>query len=1000
MDQFYFEEGYIESAYFGYVANAEAALSSSATLTASVKIANASGYFIEEYIAEDYFVSGNIKEAAAALSASASQSSDISVIRSASVSMSIVSTITATGIHLEGAELFAFTEAQLSVQANRIRDVNVEVSGVFTVAAEVVRIKSLSSDETAIFDAIINGLRSRAFQIETQAAFSLTATGIHLEGAELVAFTNAALTATAIKTAAAAITLNSSAALAIGQRPIEFKAGSVDAGRRQITTAVKKFGAGSLAISSNTTNLPNNLGYVEYFVPGTWLPTQFDENTRYLNFDFWIYKGNVTGTRPIISIYDNNGWIFSINSRIDSGNVGYISITYSNQTVLSDSVTSYVDGWAHVALTIGCRSSAVNSTAIWINGSRKKLTTALPLFNNNQSLALTMLVGARPDAPFNDSFNIDELRVTAGAATYNINSSTITVPTDRYWSSDNAYTAALLHYDSDYADDLGEKFDLAANLSASFTQTTLGIEPILFTASLNAAFTQSAQVEKLKLANSSMTAAFTQSAEAVKTAESAVTMSVSGEQTTAVIRLRPFSSDQQSAFTQTTESVKIVEVQSTQTAAFTQTTEAEANKPFSADLDLFAATLTAAAKVAVFFVNVDVVASQTASAVKNAAAQSTQAAAFTQTAAAVKAVEAASSITATFTQSTDVIRSRPFDSQLSTSTALSCDVIVVTVTDVNLSSATTVSVTADKITGYTADLPVSINQTAVAERIRSVDTAQSASFNQTVSATVEYSAAAALTASVALSVTAIHLEGAELTAFTNATLTCDPTLGVTFESSMSAAFTQSAAASRVARTDITFAQVTASIIAANQRIRNLSSVQTAQTVQISAGVVTRSASSNLAATFTIDAPVGEVMFAELVAFTNAALTVTAIKAVIASGAISSISALAVDGIRIKPLASTVTATLTLNAANQRIRGYNASVTTAASLVATPTLLFQLSATINSAMSFTAVVREIDIDVVNQYVYVIPNDIRLYSIPEEIWSRAVPEETRIYNVRRT
>lgn len=138
---------------------------------------------------EEYYV--YTAEAQSQQVASSTLSCDAGKITQAQADMVVTTVVTAMISHIEGADLFAFSESQLAAQVDRIRDNNIETSTVFAVSAEVSRIRSLVADQFAISDITVINERSRAFIIETQAAFSLVAeTGsIELATADLVSNT-------------------------------------------------------------------------------------------------------------------------------------------------------------------------------------------------------------------------------------------------------------------------------------------------------------------------------------------------------------------------------------------------------------------------------------------------------------------------------------------------------------------------------------------------------------------------------------------------------------------------------------------------------------------------------------------------------------------------------------------------------------------------------------------------------------------------------------------
>jgi hypothetical protein len=131
-DQLYIEIGYFEpEEYYVYVAEATAAPSDTFTVTASI---------------------GVIKAAAAELTAEFSQQGTIS--------------------HIQGADLFAFSEAQLQLAVDRIRDNNVDATAVFDTAVDYIRIVQSDSIAEAVFALDSDAERSRDYALDATAAFS------------------------------------------------------------------------------------------------------------------------------------------------------------------------------------------------------------------------------------------------------------------------------------------------------------------------------------------------------------------------------------------------------------------------------------------------------------------------------------------------------------------------------------------------------------------------------------------------------------------------------------------------------------------------------------------------------------------------------------------------------------------------------------------------------------------------------------------------------------
>lgn len=172
VDQFYFEDGYVESSFFVYQAEAIIGLgpyfepnyitvnyledrSSFSTLYCDAEIVVGMLIEAQSYPTSEFTVSAVATKSVDATAAFASQFTQ--------------STIGSRGRDID---LFAFSNAAIAVAVDRIRENNVNVSLTFDVATDYVVVRTADSDVDAIFSAIINGLRSRDTSLETQAAFS------------------------------------------------------------------------------------------------------------------------------------------------------------------------------------------------------------------------------------------------------------------------------------------------------------------------------------------------------------------------------------------------------------------------------------------------------------------------------------------------------------------------------------------------------------------------------------------------------------------------------------------------------------------------------------------------------------------------------------------------------------------------------------------------------------------------------------------------------------
>ena len=208
---------------------------------------------------EEYYV--YTAEAQSQQAVSSTLSCDAGKITQAQADMVVTTVITATISHIEGADLFAFSESQLAAQVDRIRDNNIETSTVFAVSTEVSRIRSLVADQFAISDITVINERSRAFIIETQAAFSLVAetSSIELASADLVSTITLTSLESVTKGFIAQLDLTSAAVIDIA-RTRDFDS------NQSVTTETSALGTATkdaIASLNNTTELQCIISHIE-----------------------------------------------------------------------------------------------------------------------------------------------------------------------------------------------------------------------------------------------------------------------------------------------------------------------------------------------------------------------------------------------------------------------------------------------------------------------------------------------------------------------------------------------------------------------------------------------------------------------------------------------------------------------------------------------------------------------------------------------------------------
>jgi len=79
VDQTYFEDGYVVTGFFTYTANAVVEINSAFSPSFTVDIADSTGYYIPDYIAEGYVTGGIVREASAVLESAFSPSFTVDI---------------------------------------------------------------------------------------------------------------------------------------------------------------------------------------------------------------------------------------------------------------------------------------------------------------------------------------------------------------------------------------------------------------------------------------------------------------------------------------------------------------------------------------------------------------------------------------------------------------------------------------------------------------------------------------------------------------------------------------------------------------------------------------------------------------------------------------------------------------------------------------------------------------------------------------------------------
>ena len=154
----YFEIGYIDESYFVRIADAESAISTTASMSCA---------------------GGVIKQAVVVIDSAFTTSIVANPIRNNGISITVTTTLEAT--------------------PSRIRDNNIAVSSVFSIATSASRIYNVGSSEEAVFDISANGSRTRNSQAAITAAFSSILTAKITTDEQVNLSTSSTLEVTAIR---------------------------------------------------------------------------------------------------------------------------------------------------------------------------------------------------------------------------------------------------------------------------------------------------------------------------------------------------------------------------------------------------------------------------------------------------------------------------------------------------------------------------------------------------------------------------------------------------------------------------------------------------------------------------------------------------------------------------------------------------------------------------------------------------------------------------------
>ena len=982
MDEFYFEEGYLEASYFTVIREANSALTFAAVVQSAVDIAATTGYYIPDYIATDYFESGIIIQGAADFSSTAAVSITVTRVRSASGAFTAVFQQVAALSDISGSDLFAFAEAAISIQINVIRSANTAVTSVFNIATDGRRFRDTTAAEDSLFAFTAINQRSRDFNLETQAAFSLAANADKLRSAQADLSAVCSITVIARKirdahltgTGVAALTCSASITAVVSAQMQSTVTIAANGGKQTPTaSALTTFSSvliSKYAGSGRPRNLvPNNT--VQFVAPGKYgshafgpvAPTTFVSGQLLLprpvipksNQD-WVWEGYYF--LPFGALTETAIWTFnvgggsrfvSLTARDDQRfilSMSKVGINFSASSTVSETRGDFL----HLAVVY-----SNGFGALFVNGVRRILlnlsayTTVDWTGKTVEAQDLTMSLAVRGTAA------LDEVSMHHGSTLgFDPQSLSLTVPTQPRVNN-FATTQFLYHFNNNTLDDIVVlenavgNFSAVSQISATLSGPVRASSSLVSTSSLQATISHIEGADLVAFANS--------------------TISVNAD------KLRAFAADISSVSSQATTVVKTASAISNIAASCDFTAISSRIRPFTADFTAISTQLTAVVRLA------GLLADDLVSAILSADAVVTR--------------SAVSSITSSAAVVADNFR-------------------------VKFNSATISSEFTTNIQGFVgkignSDISADFAQVADANRFRSTTAALTTVSGLSAIGNNLGKIEGSLFNAVTMTTVAVKIARANANATTTATVAAntDISLTKTYQSAITAAFTDSFTAEKRVGTSVFLTAFASNLTAAVKQTVTDLDVNVVSTMSVS-GVKTTSTSANLTTTATQTATAIKTVSAVSNQFSNFAQTAVAFRAVFAFADLSVLAfelaaAVKTAGISINTVTTatmtvsavkTVSATSSVNssiavvAPVQRIRTTASAINSNFTQTSNAGRGVSAQATIASAMQFVAAVREIRLD---NIVYVIPSETRVYVIKGETRIHSIREETRIYTI---
>jgi hypothetical protein len=298
VDQLYFESGYLVDGYYTIIREAEAALPVAVTLSALVDIADATGYYIPDYIVTDYFVSGQILEANAALNVFVTQAVSVERIREAAVTASVSATNTCTVTRFTQSDVTLNVAAANTCTVTRIIDGSVSITAAFAPTL----IANALKNHTAVMDSVstmsVDAVANRSANVLLDYIADLNAMAAKTVDVISTASTTATQSTTANTNSSAQATVTSTVTLTCEALNLQFASADFTVSAKILAVTSRNQYSRPITIDSVVPEFfTNNVKYGTHAVgrggADTLFKTTANSNIRFVNqnvLEGWIYS--------------------------------------------------------------------------------------------------------------------------------------------------------------------------------------------------------------------------------------------------------------------------------------------------------------------------------------------------------------------------------------------------------------------------------------------------------------------------------------------------------------------------------------------------------------------------------------------------------------------------------------------------------------------------------------------------------------------------------------